>query len=78
MYNVDGDDIITLEEMTRLFENKELGVNLYEDLQIFKGVWNNINYCLFQYTQIAQNTNVYTAREDPTKHRMFLLYIQLT
>nr|XP_022303761.1 uncharacterized protein LOC111111217 [Crassostrea virginica] len=36
VYDQNGDEIITLEEMTRLFEDKELGANLYEDLHMFK------------------------------------------
>ena len=44
MYDENGDEVITLEEMTRLFEDKELGANLYEDLHMFKGVLINLSF----------------------------------
>ena len=37
VYDENGDGIITLEEMTSLFKDKELGANLFYDLHISKG-----------------------------------------
>ena len=44
MYDQNGDEIITLEEMTRLFEDKDLGANLYEDLHMIEGVLANLSF----------------------------------
>ena len=59
MYDENGDDIITLEEMTRLFEDKELGANLYEDLHMFKGVRINTSFA-YQITVFLSHANTYT------------------
>ena len=59
MYDQNGDEIITLEEMTRLFEDKDLGANLYEDLHMIEGVLANLSFA-YQITVFLSHANTCT------------------
>ena len=80
MYDENGDDIITLEEMTRLFEDKELGANLYEDLHMFKGVRINSSFAYQITVFLSHAKNIYKymynnrAKGEDRKYKHYTFY----